>query len=179
MAGLMSQPPTYTLSVMTPLQIAAQHGISYDQLNTVVNNSVKSIRKAYSFTGCYTSEDLNSTGWLGAISAITQPKFASVENKLAYIYVFARGYQTHALHRKSRVLRVPWDDIKSQKPGTAHLSYSWGNLPEPSYEENPDKALYDLVNMLSETDEKKILAGKEPSELGKQIVKKLTELVNA
>lgn len=160
---------------MTPLKKAKLYGLTFQQIDKVVNNATKSIRKAYTFTGCYTLEDLYSTGWLGAISAINQEKFGRCHNKLAYIYVFARGYMTHALHRKSRMVKVPWEDLKTQKPGTAHLSYSWENLPEPAAQDNPDRALYELVGLLSDKDAKNIISGKTISPEAAAIVEQIKQ----
>ena len=87
--------------------------------------------------------------------------------------MFARGYITHDLHRKSRMIKAPWEDIKSQKAGTAHLSYSWDNLPEPSYVEPEEDPVLDLLAELSEPDKRKILKGIEPSPEGKSIVDKI------
>lgn len=160
---------------MTPLQKAKLYGLSFQDIDKVVNNATKSIRKAYTFTGSYTAEDLYSTGWLGAISAINQEKFGRCHNKLAYIYVFSRGYMTHALHRKSRMVKVPWEDLKTQKPGTAHLSYSWDNLPEPSAQECLDVALYDLIGLLSDKDTKNIISGKPVSAEAAGIIKRIKQ----
>jgi hypothetical protein len=159
----------------TPLKIAAEYSISYDDINKVVGNAVKSIKKCYSFTGSYTFEDLHHTGWNGAISAINQEKFGRCKNKLAYIYTFARGYMTHALHRKSRVVKVPWEELKLQKP-TAHLSYSWGNLPEPGVCDPEPDDKYGLLAQLSDKDAKKILRGLIPSLEGQVIVNKIKAL---
>jgi hypothetical protein len=164
---------------MTPLDIAYKYGLSFPQIDQVVKNAVKSIKKSYSFTGSYTVEDLYSTGWLGAISAINQPKFSACTNKLAYIFTFSRGYMTHALHRKSRMIKCPWEDIKTQKPGTAHLSYSWGNLPEAGAFDSEPNEIHDLLALISDADFKKILRGKQPSPEGVLLVNKIKELANA
>ena len=159
--------------VTAPLKIAENFGITFADIDKVVNNACRSIQKAYSFTGCLTKDDLYSTAWVGALVAISKEKFPLVKNKLAYVFVFARGYITHDLHRKSRMIKAPWEDIKSQKAGTAHLSYSWDNLPEPSYVEPEEDPVLDLLAELSEPDKRKILKGIEPSPEGKSIVDKI------
>jgi hypothetical protein len=156
-----------------PLKIAEQHGITYAEIEKVVKNSVRAIQKAYSFTGCLTAEDLYNTGWVGALTALTKEKFAKVKNKLAYIYVFSKGYQQHAVHRKSRMIKPSYEDLRACKPYTAHLSYSWDNLPEASYIEPDSKPEYELVNLLSEKDKAKLLKGLTLSLEGQAIVNQI------
>lgn len=156
--------------ILPPLVIAEQHGISYAEIEKVVKNSVRAIQKAYSFTGCLTTEDLCNTGWVGALTALTKEKFAKVKNKMAYIYVFSKGYIQHAVHRKSRMIKPSYADLKAGKPYTAHLSYSWDNLPEAGYIEPEIKPEYALVNLLSEKDKKRLLKGQPLSQEGQSIV---------
>lgn len=160
----------------TPLRIAAEHGLSYYDIEKVVCNAVKSIKKIYSFTGSYTPEDLHNTGWIGAISALNQKKFSQCKKKLAYIFTFAKGYMCHALHRKSRMIKVPWEQLKLGEP-TAHLSYSWGNLPEPGTCGEEPEPLYELLALISDKDAKKIIKGLKPSPEAQAIVNQIKALV--
>lgn len=156
-----------------PLKIAEQHGITFAEIEKVVKNSVRAIQKAYSFTGCLTTEDLCNTGWVGALTALTKEKFPKVKNKMAYIYVFSKGYIQHAVHRKSRMIKPSYADLKAGKPYTAHLSYSWDNLPEAGYTEPEAEPEYDLVNLLNEKDKKRLLRGQPLSLEGQTIVDKI------
>ena len=159
--------------VTPPLKIAESFGITFEDIDKVVTNACRSIQKAYSFMGCLTKDDIYSTAWVGALTAISKEKFPLVKNKLAYVFVFARGYITHDLHRKSRMIKAPWEDIKSQKAGTAHLSYSWDNLPEPSYVETEEDPLLELLDQLSESDKRKILRGIALSPEGQLVIDKI------
>lgn len=159
--------------IVPPLKIAEYYGITYAEIEKVVKNSVRAIQKAYSFTGCLTTEDLYNTGWVGALTALTKQKFGKVKNKLAYIYVFSKGYQQHAVHRKSRMIKPSYEDLKACKPYTAHLSYSWDNLPEAAYIKPDPKPEYNLVNLLSEKDKTKLLKGLTLSLEGQAIVNQI------
>ena len=160
---------------MPPLEIAKQYGITFLEIEKIVKNSVRAIQKAYSFTGCLTADDLYNTGWVGALTALTKKRFATVSNKMAYIYVFSKGYIQHALHRKSRMIKPRYEDLKAAKPYTAHLSYSWGNLPEAGYIEPELKPEYELLALLTEKDKKRLLQGYALSPEGAAIVSKIKE----
>jgi hypothetical protein len=158
---------------MKPLDIAKQHGITFAEIDKIVKNSVRALQKAYSYTGCLTYDDLYSTGWVGALTALTKERFPTVTNKLAYLYVFSKGYGQHALHRKSRMIKPSYEDLKACKAYTAHLSYSWENLPEAGYTEPEIKPEYELLSLLTEKDKKRILRGQMLSAEGQLIVDKI------
>jgi hypothetical protein len=143
---------------------AAKYGLSFKDLDLVATKASKIVKRTYSFMGCFTIEDLHSISWSGILAAITQPKFDNATNKLAYCFTFAKGYCTHALQRKSRMVRVPYSVLKSSPSGTAHLSYSWDNLPEPSAELESSTypvELLMLADAIPESDKTRILKGEE------------------
>ena len=159
---------------MTPLEIAEQNGISLAEITKIINNALSSVKKAYSFTGSLTDEDLIHTGWIGVISALNQDKFTNCVNKCAYIYVFARGYMTHDLHRKSRVVRVPWALLKDKASGYGHLSYSWDNLPEPiAAPTTTPVAVLELLEKIPASEKTKILNGKPVKESTNKIISEI------
>lgn len=140
---------------------AEEFGLDFKALNLIAINASKSINKSYSFLGCFTFEDLLSISWEGILSAVSQNRFIKVKNKSAYCFTFAKGYCQHALQRKSRVLRTPYS-VWRDNPGvkSAHLSYSWDNLPEPSniFEEPEFSAqLLSLAGAISTQDYNKLL----------------------
>lgn len=142
---------------------AAEFGLDFKALNLIATNASKSIKKSYSFLGCFTFEDLLSISWEGILSAVSQNRFIKVRNKAAYCFTFAKGYCQHALQRKSRVLRTPYS-VWCENPGikSAHLSYSWDNLPEPTYtQQEPDfsSQLLELAGKISSQDYNKLLKG--------------------
>jgi hypothetical protein len=149
--------------------------MDFKELDKIAHNAVRKVKKTHSFTGSMTDNDLKQTAWLGITSAINQPKFDKHPNKQAYLFVFATGYIRHALHRKSRMIKVPWETLKENQSGYAHLSYSWENLPEPSIQE-PSFKLKDTAVTIAETfsksDKTKILNGDftNLSHAGKQLL---------
>jgi hypothetical protein len=142
---------------------ALKYGLDFTALDLIANNAAKSIKKTYSFLGCFTFEDLHAIAWTGIMSAISQSRFISVKNKAAYCFTFAKGYCQHELQRKSRMVRIPYS-IWSAEPGlsSSHLSYSWENLPEPRTQQNcPEfsNLLLELAGSISSQDYNKILNG--------------------
>jgi hypothetical protein len=145
-------------------ELIKKSGLTFKELDALANNAVKAIKKSYSYLGSLTGDDLYSTAWLGIMSALSQERFKEVINKKGYCYSFAKGYCSHALHRKSRMVRVPYSVIQQRIP-TAHLSYSWENLPEPSDELEPkpfSDELMRLADSIPVRDQTRILAGKLP-----------------
>lgn len=155
------------------LQQAQDFGLGYAELNLLAINAVKNVLKKYSFTGSLTKEDFHSIAWKGIMSAISKQKFIDYTNKSGYVFVFARGYCQHAVHRESRLIRVPSSAVN--KTGSAHLSYSWGNLPEPEALAVSEFTLYQkiLVSELSNYDQKAVLNNKPLSVKGQQVVNKI------
>ncbi len=141
---------------------ALKYELDFTALDLIANNAAKSIKKTYSFLGCFTFEDLHAIAWTGIMSAISQSRFISVKNKAAYCFTFAKGYCQHELQRKSRMVRTPYS-IWSAEPGlsSCHLSYSWENLPEPgtSLETKFSLELLELAGTISSQDYNKILNG--------------------
>jgi DNA-directed RNA polymerase specialized sigma24 family protein len=141
--------------------IAEQYGIKYLDLNTLANKAVQYCRKAYSFWGSLTKDDLYSEAWLGILSGLQKSKFIYCKNnaeRLAYLFTFARGYCTHALHRQSRMIRVPGSKLKESQP---HLSLDAGNLPLPPAKGyvHCSEDLLNLVDKISLRDQARILRG--------------------
>lgn len=147
------------------LEKARKFGLSFDDLDLIAKKAVKVIKKSYSYTGALTAEDLHSTAWLGLLSAISQPRFIPAVNKPAYCYTFAVGYCRHAIHRKSRMIRLPYSVLKKKTTGTAHLSYTWDNLPEPCTESTPEPEFSEeqlrLAAEIPLKDRKRIMMGLE------------------
>ena len=138
---------------------ALNYDITQKDLNLLANKAVAFCRKAYSFWGSLTKDDLYSEAWLGLISCINKPKFETCEDKpsrLAYLFTFARGYCTHALHRQSRMIRVPGKHLKDSQP---HLSLDAGNLPTPTVEppELTPFCLLAAIDKISSRDQSRIL----------------------
>lgn len=145
----------------------------FKRLDKLAHNAVRSIK--HSYTGSLTYDDLKQTAWTGIISALGQPKYESHPNKNAYVFSFAAGYIKHALHRKSRMVKVPWETMRGNQGGLAHLSYSWGNLPEPQSPIESDKLNPNaeaIASTFSKVDQNKILAGdfENLSRPGKQLL---------
>jgi hypothetical protein len=160
------------------LEKASEYGLDFAALDLIANNAVKSIKKTYSFLGCFTFEDLKNIAWTGILSAVSQSRFISVKNKAAYCFSFAKGYCQHELQRKSRVIRTPYsiwsaanrtaalsqgsDSFINPVVASSHLSYSWDNLPEPGTSLEETKYSLDLLQLagaISSQDYNKILKG--------------------
>lgn len=145
----------------------------FKRLDKLAHNAVRSVK--HSYTGCLTYEDLKQTAWTGILSALGQPKYEEHPNKNAYIFSFAAGYVRHAIHRKSRMVKVPWETMRTNQAGTAHLSYSWDNLPEPQSPIEPERLNPNaeaIASTFSKADQNKILAGdfESLSNPGKQLL---------
>jgi DNA-directed RNA polymerase specialized sigma subunit len=153
----------------------------FKRLDKLAHNAVRSIR--HSFTGSLTYDDLKQTAWTGILSALKQPKYETHPNKNAYVFTFAAGYVRHALHRKSRMVKVPWETMKLDQSGSAHLSYSWDNLPEPQSPMQSDKLNPNaeaIASTFNKADQNKILAGdfEELSRPGKQLLEIIKNTYN-
>jgi hypothetical protein len=144
----------------------------YDKL---AKNATIRAKKCFAYTGALTNEDLKQIAWLGILSGLSQEKFTVHPNQDAYLFSFAIGYIKHAIHRKSRMVKVPWNELKQAQTGHAHLSYSWDNLPEAGYIEVHDDLNQNakkIVSTFSSRDKSKILAGdfETLSKSGKQLL---------
>lgn len=153
----------------------------FKRLDKLAHNAVRSVK--HSFTGCLTYDDLKQAAWTGILSALRQPKYETHPNKNAYIFSFAAGYVRHNLHRKSRVVKVPWETMRDGQAGLAHLSYSWDNLPEPQSPIESDKLNSNaeaIASTFIKSDQNKILAGdfESLSKPGKQLIEIIKSTYN-
>ncbi len=90
--------------------------ILYDNFKHLAERAARSNFRRYQSTGCLTLDDLIQEGYLGLIIAVRKKKALTHKNPGAYIYSFCSGYITHALHRKSRVVKPPYSALKAKVP---------------------------------------------------------------
>lgn len=114
--------------------------------------------RRYQSRGCLTYEDLVQEAYVGLCAAVRSPKLESHSNPGGYVMSFCSGYITHAIHRKSRMVKLPYSCMKKGE-GSYHIDSS--KMPEIAYEspelEAWDPRLTEFLNQLSDTEYKRFI----------------------
>lgn len=122
--------------------------LTFENLDKLAKQATAAINKNYYNLGSLDLKDIYQTAWTGILVAISKPKIVDYQNQKGYIYSFAYGYCTHSLHRKSRMVKVPWSVLKDGQEGYAHYSLDNEQTPTSSYSvEDVDIADLDFKEM--------------------------------
>jgi DNA-directed RNA polymerase specialized sigma24 family protein len=125
-----------------------QENALFRQYEHMARRAARTWAKRYKSIGSLTQDDLYQHACMGLISAFRGEVFATHPNPKAYLGSFCAGYITHAVHRKSYMVKPPYKQIKA---GTAmgHASFEHRRLdpgamwPEP-LEDDIDEFLESL-----------------------------------
>lgn len=150
---------------------------SYDEIEALVLKAAHSVRKAYRNLGSGTFDDLVAEGWKGAIQAARNEKVSFHTNPKGYIYTFARGYMTHFLHRRSRIVHHPWAIIKDDQENFGHVQL-FDNVQVAGVRPLISLAPNELVGMLDKFTSKDLKAlndGRELSVRGQKLMGTIRE----
>jgi hypothetical protein len=85
----------------------------YNKYKHLVIKAAQLGAQRYKVLGSSTYDDLIQEASLGFLAAIRSPRFVDHPNKPAYIYTFCYGYITHHMHRKTRVVRISYKELKT------------------------------------------------------------------
>lgn len=97
--------------------------------------------RRYGSIGCLTYEDLLQEAYVGLCTVVRSPKIETHNNPKAYVASFCSGYITHLIHRKSRMVMLPY---KCMKAGESSYHIESSLIPEVAVViEEPEEKAYD------------------------------------